>query len=317
MKIAWRELIRRPGRFLTVGAALTLIVVLLLVIGGILDALTGSATGLLRAQSAPLIVYAADARDSLVRSRVPGDVREELAQVPAVREATGLGVALLGARVPGTEDLADVAVIGYEAPNRKVPAPPERGMTWADGSLRDDGVEIGDTLLIGPARVPLEVAGWVEDTSYNLQAGLWVDADTWRAIVNANIPNGALADGTFQAILVTPEEGADAAALATRIDEAIPEVKALTIDEAIAALPGVSQQRTVFGAIIGVTLGVAGVVVALFFALITIERIGLLGVLKAVGASSASLAAGLTLQAVLIAIGALVVGGSLTLALAA
>jgi putative ABC transport system permease protein len=78
----------------------------------------------------------------------------------------------------------------------------------------------------------------------------------------------------------------------------------------------VSQQRSVFGAIIGVTLGVAGVVVALFFALITIERIGLLGVLKAVGASSATLAAGLTLQAGLIAIGSLAVGGSLTLALA-
>jgi putative ABC transport system permease protein len=57
-------------------------------------------------------------------------------------------------------------------------------------------------------------------------------------------------------------------------------------------------------------------VVALFFALLTIERVGLLGVLKAVGASSRSLAAGLTLQAVLIAAGALVVGSALALGLA-
>ena len=54
-----------------------------------------------------------------------------------------------------------------------------------------------------------------------------------------------------------------------------------------------------FTSIIGTTFVVAGIVVALFFALLTIERAGLLGVLKAVGASSRTLVAGLTLQAVL------------------
>jgi len=34
MKLAWKELIRRPSRFLTAGGALTLIVILLLLLGG-------------------------------------------------------------------------------------------------------------------------------------------------------------------------------------------------------------------------------------------------------------------------------------------
>ena len=70
MKIAWRELFRRPSRFVTAGAALTLIVLLLLVLGGILDALVGASTGLLRAQSAPLIVYSEDSKGSIDRSRI-------------------------------------------------------------------------------------------------------------------------------------------------------------------------------------------------------------------------------------------------------
>jgi putative ABC transport system permease protein len=61
---------------------------------------------------------------------------------------------------------------------------------------------------------------------------------------------------------------------------------------------------------------VAGIVVALFFALLTIERVGLLGVLKAIGASSRTLAAGLTVQAVLVAASALLVGSALALGLA-
>lgn len=316
MKLAWKELIRRPSRFLTAGGALTLIVVLLLILGGILDALTNASTGLLKAQSAPLIAYGADARDSIVRSRVPADVHDEIEAVDGVHEATGLGVSLLAATVPGREEVADVAVFGYEAPNARVPAPPAPGEAYADVSLQDDGIELGTTLGVGAAQIPVEVVGFVEDTNYNLQGGLWVEARTWREILNANIPNAAVAPGAFQAIVITPEEGVTPEALADRIDAQVPEAKVLTIDEAIAALPGVSQQQGVFGAIIFTTFTVAGLVVALFFALITIERVGLLGVMKAIGASSRTLAAGLTVQALLIAAGAIVVGGLLTLALA-
>jgi hemin transport system permease protein len=311
VKLAWRELVRRPGRFVTAGAALTLVVLLLLVLGGILDALVSSSTGLLQAQSASLIVYSADSKGSIDRSRIDAAQHEAIAAVPGVHEATGLGVAFLAGHVPGRTALANVAVFGYEAPNRKVPAPPPGGQGYADTSLRKDGVALGQTIELGTARTPVRVTGWVEGTDYNLQGGLWVDPATWRGALNANIPDAAVAQGTFQAVLVTPEESTQVAALADAIDVAVPGVSALTIPEAIAGIPGVTQQQSVFTSIIGVTFAVAGIVVALFFALLTIERIGLLGVLKAIGASSMTLAAGLTLQAVLIATGALALGGVL------
>jgi putative ABC transport system permease protein len=313
MRLAWRELIRRPGRFVTAGAALTLIVLLLLVLGGILDALVGSSTGLLRAQSAPLIVYSADSEGSIDRSSIAAAEHEAIAAVPSVHEATGLGIALLAGHLPGEPDPADVAVFGYEAANAKVPAPPPPGQGYADRSLQDEGLQLGQTIELGTARTPVTVIGWVSGTDYNLQSGLWVDAPTWRTALNANIPDAAVAPGTFQAILVTPEEGTSDAQAAGDVEASVPAVTALTIDEAIAGVPGVTQQQSVFTSIIGTTFAVAGIVVALFFALLTIERVGLLGVLKAIGASSRTLAAGLTLQAVLIAAGALVLGAVLAL----
>ena len=315
MRLAWRELIRRPTRFLTVGVALTLIVLLLLVLGGILDALVRSSTGLLKSQSAPLIVYRTDSKGSLDRSRVTGSERDAIAQVPGVHDATGLGLALVAGHVQGRAEPADVAVFGYEASNRKVPTPPAPGEGYADRSLADDGVSIGDTIELGTARIPVRVIGWVSGTDYNLQKGLWVDAATWRRTLNANRPDAAVAPGTFQAVLVTPEEGATLERLATQIEAAVPTVTVLTIAVAIALVPGVSEQNGVFSAIIGVTFAVAGIVVALFFALLTIERVGLLGILKAIGASSKTLAAGLTLQAIVIAIGAMALGSLLAVGL--
>ena len=47
-----------------------------------------------------------------------------------------------------------------------------------------------------------------------------------------------------------------------------------------------------FNQIIGVTLVIAVVVVALFFALLTVERVGLYGMLKAIGARSRTLFGG-------------------------
>jgi putative ABC transport system permease protein len=316
MRLAWRELTRRPGRFLTAGVALTLLVLLLLVLGGILDALIGASTGVLRAQTAPLIVYSDDSQGSLDRSRITAAQHEAIAALPDVHESTGLGVAFLAGHAPSQTDPADVAVFGYEAPNRQVPAPPAPGQAYADESLRDTGLALGDTLTLGTTRTPVQVIGWVRDTDYNLQSGVWVEPGTWRRALNENIPDAALGPGTFQAILVTPEEGASVPDVANEIDERVRGVTALTIDEAIAGVPGVTQQQSVFTSIIGTTFAVAGIVVALFFALLTIERVGLLGVLKAIGASSRTLAAGLTAQAVLIAAGALLVGSALALGLA-
>ena len=48
------------------------------------------------------------------------------------------------------------------------------------------------------------------------------------------------------------------------------------------------------------TIVIAGVVVALFFALLTVERLSLYGVLKALGARSSTLFAGVVAQAVVV-----------------
>jgi putative ABC transport system permease protein len=56
---------------------------------------------------------------------------------------------------------------------------------------------------------------------------------------------------------------------------------------------------------------VVGIVVALFFALVTLERSALYAVLKAIGASSRQLLAGVVMQAVVVAGAALALGGAL------
>ena len=189
---------------------------------------------------------------------------------------------------------------------------PTDGEVYADSSLEADGIKEGMELALGPARTKVTVVGFTSDTQYSGQGTLWGSLATWRTVLDANRPDAAVADDVVQALIV--QNGSGSATSAAAIDQATDgATHTLTIDGAIEALPGVSQQQTTFNQIICVTVIIAIVVIALFFALLTIERTGLYGVLKAIGASSRSLFAGVVLQAVVLTLMAAAVGSAAAL----
>lgn len=316
MRLALRELRRRPGRFVAATAVLTLVALLLCFLGGLLDGLINSTTAAYRAQDADLVVFSDSAQDSIVRSRITPDVRAEVEAVDGVARTGGLGVVQLGARVPGNDarDLADVALFGYEVAPDGVPDPPAAGEAYADDVLEAQGVEVGDELLVGPARTPVRVAGFVSDTTYVGQGSLWAAPETWRTALADNRPGAQLDAGTFQALVVQLDDGADPSTVASAIDDATGSTSTLTPTAAAEALGGVSEQRSTFNQIIGITVLISVIVVALFFALITVERTGLYGVLKAVGARSRTLFAGLLLQALVVTAVACTAGAAVAVA---
>ncbi len=308
MKLALKELRRRPGRFATATVILTLIAILLMFLGGLLDGLIASSTGAIRAQDADAIVYADTAQASFVRSRIDPELRAEVEAVDGVTEVGGIGNVQLGARVPGNgpRDLASVALFGYELAPTGVPDAPAYGQAWADETIKASGVEEGMIIEVGPARSPIEIIGFVEDTNFNGQSSLWASPDTWRDVLSANRPDAQLGPDVFQALIVR----GDGANLPDAIDAATAgATDSYTVDEAVAAIPGVTEQQNTFNQIIGVTVVIALVVIGLFFALLTVERTSLYGVLKALGAKSSTIFAGLVAQAVVVtAIAALIAG---------
>jgi putative ABC transport system permease protein len=193
---------------------------------------------------------------------------------------------------------------------------PPDGEVWADDVLKSDGVEVGMELLLGPARSPVTVAGFVSNVSYSGQGSLWGSADTWRMTLSANRPDAQLAEGVYQALIVVGDGSRSAGELVDAIDTGTNgATEAFTVPDAVNAIPGVEEQQGVFNQIIGVTVVIALVVIALFFALLTVERTSLYGVLKALGATSRTIFAGLISQAVAVTLIASIVAGGMVLIL--
>jgi putative ABC transport system permease protein len=314
VKLALKELRRRPGRFATATVILTLIAILLMFLGGLLDGLIASSTGAIRAQNADAIVYSETAQASFVRSRIDPDLRAQVEAVDGVTDVGGIGNVQLGARVPGNgpRDLASVALFGYELAPDGVPDAPAYGQAWADETIKASGVTEGMVIEVGPARTPIEIIGFVEDTNFNGQSSLWASPDTWRDVLSANRPDAQLGPDVFQALIVR----GDGNGLPDAIDAATAgATDSYTVDEAVAAIPGVTEQQNTFNQIIGVTVAIALVVIGLFFALLTVERTSLYGVLKALGAKSSTIFAGLVAQAVVVTAIAAIVAGTLVVLL--
>ena len=245
---------------------LTLLVVLLLFLGGLLDGLYLGSTGTLRAQRADVIVYSADANDSIIRSRIDPATRARVAGA-GVTDVNGLGITLIGTTCPGRSTLADTAVIGYERVARGVPAPPPAGEAWADRRLAAFGVHVGQTLGVGPEQVPIRVRGWVRDTNYLLQGALWVDPSTWRRVQDTSRPDASVPPGTFVVLAVSGRPPArKLATTSTPLRTARP--RRSTKSQAVLSSPGTREQKSTFAGIIDVTFLVVGLVVALFFVLL-------------------------------------------------
>ncbi len=310
--LAFKELRRGKSQFAAILSALSLIVFLVLVLGALSDGLYYGATGALGSSRATHYVYSQDAEGSFVRSRLPEQAVADVQAVDGVAEASPVGVLLTGGT--GPDGPLDVAVFGTEAGSAAVPTtlvegrlpdPGEDGVAAADTSLRQDGVELGSEVTVGG--VAATVVGFVEESAFQLQPSLWTSLATWRAMRDAVRPELRGQADVVNAVAVRSELE-DMPAVSAAIAAAVPGTTVLTTDGAMLAIPGVAQQKSTLSAIIWITYAVAGLVVALFFALLVLEKRSLFAVLKAIGTSNRSLAWGVVGQAAGATAAAIIIG---------
>jgi putative ABC transport system permease protein len=318
MRFALAEIRRSRGRFVSIVVALALIVFLVLVLSAFADGLFYGSTGALRSTGADVYVFSADARLSLDRSTLPEHTRDEVLGVDGVAAVGAVGTLSANGAL---DDEPGVAVFGHlpgepggpvGAVEGRLPEPGEDGAAAVDQTL---GVAVGDRLRLDGSETPIEVVGLVSDTTYLLQGSVWTSLSTWREVRGDLRPETLGDDTSVTALAVRSADGADPEEVADRIGAQLDDVEAVASADAYLAIPGVAQQSSTLRSIIITALLVAGLVVALFFALLTLEKRGLLAMMKALGASGRYLAAGILVQAVVASVAGLILGGLLAYAL--
>lgn len=307
MMLALNEIRRGKGRFASIIAALSLIVFLVLTLGALSDGLYYGATGAVRTTTADAYAFSSDAKGSLVRSTLPASAVESFAARPGVEQASPVGV-LLGSGT-GPRGALDLAVFGVDPGGVGVPATLAEGRLPAtsseavvDSRLLDQGVAVGSTVTVGG--IPVTVVGVSKDSAYQLQPTVWTAVDTWRQMRDALRPETRGSGETISAVALRLASGVDPSTVAA----GVPGTSALTAEQTGLAIPGVEQQKSTLNSIVYTTLFVAAIVVALFFALIVLEKRELFAALKALGTSTSKLGLGVVVQALVSSAAGVLIG---------
>ncbi len=351
--LAIKEIVRNLGRFASIASVIALITTLILFLSGLGEGLGQGNRQFVSNLDADLLVYqqtadlqfAASQFDrSVVASvrRVEGVADEgalafastvvEPRAARAVGAATSASVAQASDATAGQDPGLRVSLIGVE-PGRPGDPGVLRGPGFSSSrgnevvlgrqaALRT-GYEVGDILTVRSTqgavdeRYDLRVVGITSGQQYQIAPTLLVPLTTFDRVK----PKGNLRDDgrtlVFNVVAVKGAPGVATGALARRIEGAVRSVRAVDLKTAYENIPGYTAQQSTLNTQSGFTLVIGILVVGGFFQIQTLQKLGQIGMLKAIGASNALVATAAVLQIVFTNLVGVGVGGLGTLALAA
>ncbi len=277
------ELRRRKVQFALIALIVTLISYLVLMINGLgvgLNVLAGSA---LKNFDADAIAYSASAGRSVIRSELSQETADKIAAQDGVEESALLGyIAANYRRDDGV--VKSAAFMGYD-PGTIGEPPVVGGRALASGDamgvladssfLRAADLEIGDTIdiTIRLQTQTFTILGEVDEGAFFFQPAVYILRSTWQ-----NLKYGETEGSPVASIVLV--KGANLPGTSGE------EFEIVSKSVAFAAIEGVQGQQStvtslrVFGYIIG------GLVIGVFFYVLTLQKIPQIGVLKAVGATN-------------------------------
>ena len=311
MNLGLAEIRRARLRFGLLTTAVALLVFLVLLLSTLGGALVGSLTGALDRLDAAGLVYAGNARDNIAASRLDPSVADAVAAVPGVAAVGAVGTFTTRAPLDGTA--TDVQLFGFTPGAPGAPTGLSEGrLPTAAGEVAVDGrgVAIGDTIELENGEGALTVVGLLRGSQFNALPTLYVPLDAYTSAVTA--ANPGLPFVPINAVAFDVDPGADAAAVAAAVTEAVPATQAYTRADAVARIPGISSISQSFGILVGLTFVIGIVVIGFFFLILTVQKLRAFTLLRAIGASTGSLAATVALQISVVVVAASAVALGLT-----
>ena len=312
MSLGISEVRRAKLRFGLLTAAVALLVFLVLLLTTLSGALVGSLTGALQGLQAQGLVYAESARDNIAASRLDPQVAEAVAAVPGVAAVGSVGTFTTRADLGG--ELGDLQVFGFEPALPGAPGGLSSGrLPEAPGEAAVDGggVGIGDTVTLEPTGIPLVVVGLLRGAQFNALPTAYVSLESYAEALDA--ANPGLPFVPVNAVAFDVADGSDPAQVAAAIGTTVADVVGYTVDDAVAKIPGIDSISQSFGILVGLTFIIGIVVIGFFFLILTVQKLKAFTLLRAIGASTRSLAVTVALQITLVVLLASAIAVGLTL----
>jgi putative ABC transport system permease protein len=329
--LAFKEIWRNKGRFLLVSLVIALITTLVLFIAGLAEGLGLGNIEYLQKLNADLLLYQENVDVSATASQIGWSQLNNIKRVPGVKDVGLIGFSSVSIVFPDDQESLDISLVGVEAGKPgEPPAYEGRGLKGSrvkeaiidrNVALRT-GLKVGDRFSIKSIQgtkeefYTLQVVGVSDGRQYFIRPSIFVPYLTWDEIKpKAFVDDNNRSDLIFNIAAVQLEEPKNLPTMATLLEKQVGKVEAVDLKTAYEATPGYSAQQSTLNTIRIFTLLIGVLVIGGFFQIQTLQKVAQIGMLKAIGASTSTIALAFMIQIVYITLLGVFIGSAGTLAL--
>lgn len=321
--LAFKEVWRNKGRFFLVSLVIALITILVLFVDGLAVGLGSGNIEYLQKLEADLILFQENTDLSTSTSRIGRSKLKDIRRVDGVEDVGLVGFSRVSIMPEDGVEPLGVNFVGVE-PGKPGEPPAVEGQGLRNKRAKEavigqgvalrTGLEVGDEFTIKSIQgtneefYDLRVAGISDSRQSFLQPSIFVPYVTWNRYKPGAATNGEQTDYVLNIAPVQLENPGALDTMAQRLESKVKKVEVADRQAAWEALPGYAEQQSTLSTIRIFTLLIGVLVLGGFFQIQTLQKVGQIGMLKAIGATSLTIAVAFVIQIVIVTIMGVTIG---------
>lgn len=286
MKMAWKEMMKYKTRYLILGSIIFLISFLTLIISGLANGLSYDNASLVKNMPEGTYYMESEAEEQYNFSEISDSQREEIEN--AHEDAVFLSIQM-GELEDSDEQKHGITYV--TATDNDFFPDVEKGEVILDESIQKDGIEAGEELSTNLMDDSFTVTNFAEQEKFSHSPVAFVHPDDFMNMYQAE---------EYQLAYTEDEE------------EDIDEMAAFNQNQFLNTIPSYSAEMLSLNMIIAFLFVISGMLFAIFFYMINVQKLGTYGILKAVGVKTITLLRLMWVQMILITLISLIIAISLS-----
>ncbi|MGM9544466.1 MAG: ABC transporter permease [Romboutsia timonensis] len=261
MNIAWKEMKKNKARFLILGFVVFLISFLTFIISGMANGLSQDNASLIKNLPDGNFYMAKDAEQKYNFSNINQTTQDTM--LSKQKDAVALSIQM-GTLNDMEGKLQSVAFV--TATNSEIFPHVNKGEVILDVSMKEKGIKVGDKLTNNQYSGEFVVKGFVDKSKFNHASVAFINMKDYKEIYRMD---------ELQ-LIYTPEKGASQEVTAD-------DLQSFSNTEFLNTISSYKTEQQTLNMIIWFLVGISGMLFAIFFYMMNVQKIGLYGILKAMG----------------------------------
>lgn len=282
MSIAWKEIRKNKVRFLILGSIVFLVSLLTFIISGLANGLSQDNAALIKDFPEGQFYMNEDADETYNLSKIDSSVQDKILNEQKDAVAFSIQMGFLNNKADKQHSVAFVT-----STNSNLFENVKDGEIILDRSLEDEGIKIGDTLTNNQFSGEFTVKGFVDQKKYSHAPVAYINMKNYQEIYRVM---------EMQLVFIPGDDPS----------QEFTGLQSFSNNDFLNTIPSYNAEQMSLNMIVWFLVVISGMLFAIFFYMMNVQKIGLYGILKAIGIRTSRLFIMMWTQMLLITIIALI-----------